>query len=179
MEKIKILHLQTWGTITGNVPEYQEIEKLAHIFMDYVDIWKYIVYSLQAPCDYSTKKICDKDSREILDVDRQRMVAEIEKAYWEWIRHFLITHGTYTMPDTGKYLDENLPIGIKNSISVIITWAMYPWSILWSDAPMNLGASVWGLLNAEKPLWITICMHGKNWDIYKVEKDVENLVFHD
>lgn len=179
MEKKKILHLQTWGTITGNVPEYQEIQKLADIFLDYVDIGKYITYSLQAPCEYKMIKICNKDSRDILDVDRQRLVEEIEKAYKKWVKDFLITHGTYTMPDTGKYIDGHLPKEIREDISLVITGAMYPWWVLWSDAPMNIWASISTLLNAEKPVGVTISMHGKNWDIYKVEKDTENLIFHD
>ena len=179
MNKPTILHLQTGGTITGNVPEYKEIEHLSHIFLDYIDIWKYIIHSFQAPCEYKFIKVCDKDSREVLDIDRQRLVDEITKAYNSGIKSFLVTHGTYTMPDTGKYIHENLPKEILNDISVVITGAMYPWSILWTDAPMNIWASISSLLNIEKPLWVTICMHGKNWDIFKVEKDVENLVFHD
>jgi len=179
MNKPKILHLQTGGTITWNVPEYKEIQDLSHIFLDYVDIWKYITYSLKAPCEYSIKKVCDKDSREILDIDRQRLVDEIKWAYNKWIKLFLVTHGTYTMPDTWRYIAENLSKDILNDISVVITWAMYPWWVLWTDAPMNIWASMWALLNTENPLWVIMNMHAKNWDVYKVEKDAENLIFHD
>ena len=179
MKKPKILHLQTGWTINWNVPEYKEIEKISHVFLDHVDIWKHIIYSLNAQCDYSHVKICDKDSREIIDIDRQRIVNEIVKNYQNWTKLFLITHGTYTMPETWKYIVNNLSHEILKEISVVITWAMYPWNILWSDAPMNVWASISSLLNSEKPLWVTINMHWKNWDVFKIEKDVENLIFHD
>ncbi len=174
---MKILHLQTWWTITWNVPEYKEIEDIANIFFDYVDIWKYIVYSMKAKCKYSFVKICNKDSREILDIDRQRIVDEITKWYNNWIKLFLITHWTYTMPETWKYIEKNLDKIILNDISVVITWAMYPWSILWSDAPMNIWASISSLLNAQNQLWVKICMHWINWDVNNIEKDVGKLLF--
>jgi len=154
MEKIKIL-----------VPEYWEIEKLANLFTDYVDIWKYIIHSFQASCQYSTVKVCDKDSRELSDDDREAIVNEIKKAHTQWIKDFFITHGTYTMPDTWRYLSEHLPEEILKDTSVVLTGAMYPWGVLWSDAPMNIWATISTLLNKEKSIGITMSMHGKNWDV--------------
>ena len=176
--KSTILHLQTGGTITWNVPEYKELEDIAHIFLDYVDIGKYVTYSMKAYCEYKFKKICDKDSRDITNVDRQRLVDEITKWYREGINLFMITHWTYTMPDTGVYLEENLQEEILENISVVITWAMYPWWVLWTDAPMNVWASISSLINADKPLWVKISMHGKHWSPDKVEKDSTKLLFH-
>lgn len=174
---MKILHLITWWTISWNVPEYKEIEKLANIFMDNVDIWKYIIYSMQADCNYSFITVCKKDSRDILNIDRKRMVDEILKNYSTWIKSFLITHWTYTMPETGKFLEENIPNEILYDISIIITWAMYPWNLLWSDAPMNIWASISSLLNTRKSLWVKICMHWRNWNVNNIQKDEENLLF--
>jgi len=179
VQKKKILHIQTGWTITWNVPEYWEIEKLANLFTDYVDIWKYIVHSFQASCEYSTIKVCNKDSREILDIDRQRIVDEINKAYKNGIKNFFVTHGTFTMPDTWIYISENLAQEILSDVSIVLTWAMYPWGVLWSDAPMNIWATISTLLNADWPIWLTMSMHWKNWNVYKVEKDTENLIFHD
>ncbi len=175
----KILHLITGGTISWNVPEYKEIEKIANIFMDNVDIWKHIIYSMQAKCKYDFITICNKDSRDILDIDRKRIADEILKSYKEWTKLFLITHGTYTMPDTWKFLERTIDKKILDDISIVVTWAMYPWNILWSDAPMNIWASISSLLNAENPLWVKICMHWKNWNVNQIEKDVENLLFQE
>lgn len=168
----------TWWTISWNVPEYKEIEDIANIFFDYVDIWKYIIYSMKANCEYDFIKICHKDSREIINLDRQRMVEEIERWYKKWIKLFLITHGTYTMPETGKYIQENLEKWILSDVSIVITGAMYPWSIFWSDAPMNVWASISSLLNAENVLWVKICMHWRNRDVNDIEKDIGKQLFH-
>lgn len=176
---MKILHLATWWTISWCVPEYHEIENIAEIFLDYIDIWKYIVYSMKANCEYEFVKICHKDSREILNIDRQRIVDEIEKWYKNWVKLFLITHWTYTMPETWKYIEERLDKETLKNISVVITWSMYPWNIFWSDAPMNIWASISSLLNAENAIWVKICMHWKNWNVNNIEKDVDKLIFQE
>ena len=55
---------------------------------------------------------------------------------------------------------------------------MYPWTVLGSDAPINLGAALGVLLNTNEP-HLKICMHAKFFDPYKVKKDVGNLIFED
>ena len=178
MNKPKLLHLSTGWTISWQCPEYKEIEKLANIFHDNLDFKKFIVDSFQARCWYHNHVICNKDSRDITDLDRNNLIDAILKAYEDNTKLFLITHGTYTMPETWKYLEQNLPNNILEDISIVITGAMYPWNILGSDAPMNIWASISSLLNAEKPLWVVISMHGKNWDVNNIEKDVWKLLFH-
>lgn len=178
MNKPNLLHLSTGGTISWKCPEYHEIEKLANIFHDNLDFKKFIVDSFQARCLYEHQTVCSKDSREMIDSDRKTIIKSIETAYQKGIKLFLITHGTYTMPETWKYLEENLPKNILEDISVVITGAMYPWNILGSDAPMNIWAAISSLLNANEPLWIIISMHGKNWNVNNIEKDVWKLLFH-
>lgn len=175
---MKLLHISTWWTISGNIPECKEVEEIAKIFLDSIDIWKYIVYSMKAPVEYNLVTVCHKDSREISILDRKKMVDEIVKNYNIWTKLFLITHGTYTMPETWIYILENLPKEILDQVSIVITWAMYPRNILGSDAPLNIWASISSLLNTEKPLWVKICMHWKNREPSKVEKDVWKLLFH-
>jgi L-asparaginase/Glu-tRNA(Gln) amidotransferase subunit D len=91
----------------------------------------------------------------------------------------LITHWTYTMPDTWIFLENYIDKDILKNISVVITWAMFPWNVFWSDAPMNVWASISSLLNSEKPLGVKICMHWKNWDVNHIKKDAENLIFEE
>ena len=178
MNKPKLLHLSTGWTISWQCPEYKEIEKLANIFHDNLDFKKFIVDSFQARCLYKNELVCSKDSREILDSDRDKIIDSISRAYKNNTKLFLITHGTYTMPETWKYLEQNLPKSILEDVSIVITWAMYPWNILWSDAPMNIWASISALLNCENALWVVISMHGKNWNVNNIEKDVWKLLFH-
>ena len=81
------------------------------------------------------------------------------------------------MPDTGTFLINHISKNILEHVSIIITGAMYPTNFIGSDALLNLGASVAGLLNAEKPLGVKICMHGRYWNPKDIEKDVEHLIF--
>ncbi|MFC1600195.1 asparaginase domain-containing protein, partial [Patescibacteria group bacterium] len=138
---------------------------------------KYLTVSLKISADYSMKTICNKDSREINNDDREKLTQEIEKAYKEDTKLFLITHGTFTMPETGIYLMENLPEELLSDISIVLTGAMYPMNLMGGDGLLNLGASVSSLINADKSFGVKINMHGKNWNPRNIDKDVDNLVF--
>ena len=46
-----------------------------------------------------------KDSRTITDEDRSAMINVIQEST---ATKFIITHGTYTMPDTARYLKTHL-----------------------------------------------------------------------
>lgn len=174
-----IFHIQTGGTIGGCVPEYPEIEKLALLFWDNIDFKKHIKNSFNLQDSYESSIICHKDSREITEEDRINIVEEITKNHHQKkINKFLITHGTFTMPETGKYILENLPKATLEDMSIIITGSMFPWNIIGSDAPMNLGASIACLTNLEN-LGVKICMHAKLFNPNKVTKDLNKLIFQD
>ena len=51
--------------------------------------------------EISFVEICMKDSRSITTDDRKRIVATIDNAKEKKI---IITHGTYTLPDTARYI---------------------------------------------------------------------------
>jgi L-asparaginase len=176
MSKGSIHHIKTGGTIGGCVPEYPEIERLTEIFPDFVNIDKFFTKSLKIYAEYSEVTICHKDSREITHDDRRQIKENIEHEYRGGKTKFLVTHGTYTMPETGRFLLEELDPEIQKNIQVIITGSMFPWTILGSDAPINVGAALGVLLNFEQPM-ISICMHGKLFDPRKVTKDAEKLIF--
>lgn len=173
----EILHLSTGGTITGCESDYPAISKIAAFFKDAVDIGKYMKEALKVSADYSIREVCNKDSRDMTDDDRKILKSEIERAYNEGIKHFLITHGTYTMPETGVYLLDNLSEGILKDTSIILTGAMYPMNLFGGDGLMNLGASVSVLINSDKPLGVKLNFHGKNWDPRHTKKDDRNLIF--
>lgn len=169
----------TGGTIGGCVPEYPDVGRLSGIFQDTSSVDRYITKSLKVAADYEIQEICKKDSREVTDEDRASIVREIVDSYGRGVRHFLITHGTYTMPDTGVYLMKHLDKDLLSESNIIITGSMYPLNFIGSDGLMNIGASISSLLNAQEPLGVKICMHAKNWDPEKVRKDAENLIFEE
>lgn len=176
---MKILHIITGGTILGEVPEYEEVNYLSKIFNNTIDIEKYATKSMKIPAEFSTKEVCRKDSRDITDIDRSLMLEMIKQGYDSGVKAFIITHGTYTMPDTGVFLINNLQQELLDDINVIITGAMFPTNFIGSDALLNVGATLAGLLNQKKPFGVKVCMHGIYWDPRKISKDAENLIFEE
>jgi len=175
----KILHLSTGGTITGCENDYLAISKISTYFKDAVDIKKYLTEAMKIKAEYSLREICNKDSRDINDDDRGILTKEIERAYKEGIKHFLITHGTFTMPETGVYLMNNLSQDIIDDTSIILTGAMYPMNLIGGDGLLNLGAAVSTLINSDNSLGVKINMHCQNWDPSKIQKDSKNLIFEE
>jgi len=89
--------------------------------------------------------------------------------------NILITHGTFTMKDTAKFL-EDLMIKEKLNKKIIITGAMIPivgFSL--SDASFNLGFSFASFNNINDGVYI--CMNGGIFKKDEVEKNIELLRF--
>ena len=116
---------------------------------------------LENPTEFT--EICMKDSREITKDDLKNLLNEIEKSS---CKHFIITHGTYTMPDSARYLEANL----KNKDKVIIlTGSMLPMTeFTMSDGGFNLGYAVAKL--QDLPNGIYVCMNGKVFSSTEVIK---------
>jgi L-asparaginase/Glu-tRNA(Gln) amidotransferase subunit D len=172
----KVLHLITGGTIGGSVPEYAEIEQAADLFNDTVNFEKHITRSFKAQLEYVEFVVCKKDSREINERDRNILAEAIEREYENGVNRFLITHGTYTMPDTGIFLTQKLPDEILTNSLIVLTGAMYPWNVYGSDAPLNLGASISQLITKNyNSVWL--CMHGQMFKPNEVTKNVGELLF--
>ncbi len=113
--------------------------------------------------EYAT--ICMKDSRAITDSDREKIIETIEKSPHKKI---LITHGTYTVPDTARFLKANLKSTDK---AIVLTASMIP--ILGfspSDGPYNLGYSVAKLQDMRSGIYV--CM---NSHTFTPEEVVKNL----
>ena len=176
MNKPTIFHIRTGGTIGGCVPEYKEIEQLTGVFTDFVNFKKYIEDSYKVFADYQELELCHKDSREINNADREQMLQIISRQFSQGVTKFMITHGTYTMPDTAKYLEEHLESTVLENCRIVLTGSMFPWTILGSDAPMNLGSALSSLINREQS-GVFLNMHGKDFFAKNVQKDINNLIF--
>lgn len=111
--------------------------------------------------------VCLKDSRDIVTADLRKILNIIEKSHYQKI---IITHGTYTMPDTARFLKGN--IKRKDQI-IIITGSMIPLSgFSPSDGPFSIG---YALAKSQdlKP-GIYICMNGKVFlpeEVMKINKE--------
>ncbi|MBS3136852.1 asparaginase [Candidatus Woesearchaeota archaeon] len=95
-----------------------------------------------------------KDSRQLVQSDRKKILIATEQSPCKKI---IITHGTYTIPDTAKFLQTNLQ---RKDQTIILTGSMIPLTgFSPSDAPFNLGFSFAKL--PELSAGVYICMNGR------------------
>jgi len=114
---------------------------------------------------YIYHEICMKDSREIALEDLKEMLSVIKKSKE---KYFIITHGTYTMPDTARYLESHLENTDK---TIILVWSMIPLTgFSPSDAWFNLWFAVWNIAHVKA--WVYVWM---NWSLF-VANEVSKLI---
>src|SRR3990167_3438870 len=65
-------------------------------------------------------EVCMKDSRKLTDEDRENILKAVEASGTDKI---IITHGTYTMPVTARFLKENLK---RTDQVIVLTASMIP-----------------------------------------------------
>jgi L-asparaginase len=128
------------------------------------------IKSLQTEDKFYFQQICMKDSRSLTGQDLKNILKSIEKLN---LKHIIISHGTYTMPDTARFLVANL----KNKDKVIIlTGSMIPLTgFSPSDAPFNLGYAI-ASVKTLKP-GIYICMNGQIFSPKEVIKRISEGKF--
>jgi len=157
------------GTIEFKDPAY---EKINHLMKLDVTIDSYLKNLVNPHFTYAIQTICEKDSRDINEEDLEKLKNTVISTEQD---NILITHGTFTMKDTGKFLDKLLSEEKLNK-KIIITGAMIPiigFSI--SDAGFNLGFSI-SAFDSIKP-GVYICMNGGIFKPDEVEKNIELLRF--
>lgn len=118
---------------------------------------------------FEVRSVLKLDSLDMVDADRDRLVAALDQVENDRV---LITHGTDTMPETARYLQEHAQLGQK---VVVLTGAMQPASMRKSDASFNLGAAV-AALNLLDP-GVYISMSGRIFSASEVKKDRARGVF--
>lgn len=108
-------------------------------------------------------QICMKDSRALTKKDMKDIVKCAEKSPSKKI---IISHGTYSMPDTAKYLKNNLK---RKDQVIIFTGSMIPLlGFSPSDAPFNLGYAISEVQRLQ--IGIFVAMNGKTFSPEEVVK---------
>ena len=108
-----------------------------------------------------------KDSRNITHDDLEQLLHAVDESDCNKI---IITHGTYTMPDTAKFLKANLK---KKDQVIVLTGSMVPlkgFDSSSSDAPFNLGYAV-AMVESLKP-GVYLAMNGRIFDPDEVAKNL-------
>ncbi len=143
---MKITFIQTGGTIDKDYPHTTK----GWAFEFGEPATNRILEKLNPSFEYEVITSCQKDSLEITNADRQSLADLIN-------RHdndkFIITHGTDTMIETAKFLNEHLYDKL-----IVITGAMRPERFSNSEAPVNVGSAIATANLMDKGVYIA--MHG-------------------
>lgn len=116
-------------------------------------------------------EICMKDSRALTDEDRKSVLKAIEGSEAEKV---IVTHGTYTMPDTAKYLKENLK---RKDQTIILTGSMVPIKGFdFSDGPFNLGYAFAQVQKLDPGVYV--CMNVRVFTSEEVAKNIAEGKFY-
>jgi L-asparaginase len=108
-------------------------------------------------------EICMKDSRSLDQNDLREMLETIEKSK---NKRIIITHGTYTMPDSARYLKAHLK---RKDQTIVFTGSMIPLiGFSPSDAAFNLGYALAKVEKLEPGIYL--CMNGTVFSPEEVAK---------
>lgn len=154
--------LTTGGTIAGL--DYQDAKgRPESNHLNIKDFFK----AANVSFEYRIDKVFDKDSRFITDENRKMLS---EKIKFSTIDKILVTHGTFTMVETAKFLG-NMNLGK----TIVLTGAFILGTKENTDAPFNLGCAISVLKFLDKGVYIA--MNGKIFDWNNVRKDLQTNRF--
>lgn len=122
----------------GTIDSYYDTDKCTAIPFNGSIIKNYLEKTVQRDCHKDKfVQICMKDSREIDQSDRDKICDLINNSSK---KKFVITHGTYTLFDTAKFLNENIK---RSDVVVTLTGSLIPLSgFAPTDAPYNLAYAI-------------------------------------
>jgi L-asparaginase len=109
--------------------------------------------------------LMNKDSLEMTDSDRQFVLAAVE-AKLTGKNPIVITHGTDTMVETGRFLRARLP---DVQVPIVLTGAMTPLGFEETDALQNLTEALFATRLLPAGVWIV--MHGQFFPADQARKD--------
>lgn len=128
-------------------------------------IEEYITYKIKPYLDVSYETLCMLDSKAITNDIRADLVTRIKNSEHQKI---VITHGTDTMPETARYLEEHIE---QTDKTIIVTGAMIPLrEYAMSDAGFNMGYAIAQAQHA--PAGIYIAMNANLFKASDVSKNV-------
>jgi len=148
-ENNKLHFILTGGTIDS----YYDGTKDTAVTNEHSVVPKFInVLKLYEECEFT--EVCMKDSRELNEADRQNILEAVVNSK---TKRIIITHGTYTLPDTARYLQAKLK---GHGKVIIFVCSMIPLEgFTPTDAGFNIGYAV--AKSQELSEGIYVCMNGK------------------
>jgi len=153
--------LTTGGTIEGL--DYVNDDGIKHSKVTIKDF----LNNANIDFEYIIESVFKKDSRAIDENDRELLVRKIEESDATKI---LITHGTFTMEDTAKYIGK-----LNLNKTIVLVGSFILGSSAETDAPFNLGYAI-SSLQILKPE-VYIAMNGQIFHWNNVSKNIETNKF--
>lgn len=150
MDQSNTLHFIMTG---GTIDSYYDGTQDTAVPSEHSYIPKFIkILKLYEECEFT--EVCMKDSRSITELDRKNIFDAVANSR---SKRIIITHGTYTLPDTARYLSANL----KDHHKVIIfVCSMIPLDgFIPTDAGFNLGFAVAKSQDLSEGIYV--CMNGR------------------
>ena len=146
----------------GTIDSYYDGSKDTAVPNEHSVVPKFVkILKLYETCEFT--EICMKDSRDLSQTDRKKILDVVKNSN---SRRIIITHGTYTLPDTARYLDANLK---NNDKTIIFVCSMIPLEgFIPSDAGFNIGYAV--AKSQDLPKGIYVCMNGRIFSPNEVVK---------
>ena len=118
--------------------------------------------------EYTIETVVQKDSLEMTGADRTQLHHLISTSKET---KFLVTHGTDTMIDTAKYVDD-IP-----GKTIVFTGAMAPARFHETDAVFNVGCAVIALQTLPPGVYVVI--NGRVFDPHTTRKNVAASLFEE
>ena len=154
--------ITTGGTIEGLDYETKKIEnQKARISIQ--DFFR----SANVSFSYSIEKVLNKDSRSITNEDRQLLVDKIKSTSADKI---ILTHGTFTMEDTAKFIGK-----LNLNKTIVLVGSFILGTSQNTDAPFNLGYAICSLQFLKPDVYIA--MNGTIFHWKNVTKNLETNKF--
>jgi len=159
---VKILIIQTGGTIDKDYPKSNggyafEIDEPAA---------KRVLENSFPGFEYEVVSLLRKDSLEITEEDRVQLKNYIVKSP---VRKILVTHGSDTMPETARFLNN------ITGKAIVLTGAYRPERFANSDAAFNIGVAIGALNTLQEGTFIA--MNGLILPAERVVKNPESGKF--
>ncbi|MCK5061383.1 asparaginase [Candidatus Parcubacteria bacterium] len=150
MTKNNKLHFIITG---GTIDSYYDGTKDTAITNEHSVVPKFVkILKLYEDCKFT--EVCMKDSRDLNGTDRKNILETVKNSD---SKRIIITHGTYTLPDTARYLQAQLK---DHGKVIIFVCSMIPLEgFTPTDAGFNMGYAV--AKSQELSEGIYVCMNGK------------------
>ncbi|TPN87312.1 asparaginase domain-containing protein [Aquimarina algicola] len=116
---------------------------------------------------YTIESVLNKDSRSITDEDRQLLVDKIKATSAEKI---VLTHGTFTMEDTAKYIGN-----LNLNKTIVLVGSFVLGTSNGTDAPFNLGYAICSVQFLKADVYVA--MNGTIFHWKNVTKNLETNKF--